>query len=204
VDLDGYRPSCDWFLVDPRGVHGIAHAARVLVWANAIANSLRKAGQPLDLAVVRWAAVLHDTRRRRDRDDEAHGIRAAMWVRERGASGLAALSANQREAVAYCVQWHVPPDEHAPEMTAELTCLKDADSLDRVRFGMLDARYLRTPAARVLVPFAAALFRDSEQPGHPRNWADVRVAAERLDFWSKDAEVQEVCRDRRGYRCTTC
>ena len=36
--------------------------------------------------------------------------------------------------------------------------LKDADGLDRVRLGDLDAQYLRNPQAREMVGFAEALF----------------------------------------------
>jgi hypothetical protein len=202
--LDGYIPSREWFLADPFGVHGVGHAARVLVWANAIANSLNRDGHRVDLPVVRWAAVLHDTRRESDGVDEGHGRRAAAWVRRRCAQGLDTLADDQVDAVAYCVQWHVPADGHAPLLTAELACLKDADSLDRVRFGMLDARYLRTPPARVLVPVATALFKDSQRRGRPASWDQVRAAAESLGLWSEDAHVPDIGRDGRRHRCATC
>jgi hypothetical protein len=49
--------------------------------------------------------------------------------------------------------------------------LKDADGLDRVRLGDLDARYLRNPEAREMVGFAEALFEETDGivpagPGH--------------------------------------
>ena len=40
--------------------------------------------------------------------------------------------------------------------------LKDADGLDRVRLGDLDARYLRNPQAREMVGYAEALFHATD------------------------------------------
>jgi hypothetical protein len=40
--------------------------------------------------------------------------------------------------------------------------LKDADGLDRVRLGDLDPRFLRNPQARDMIPFAEALFEETD------------------------------------------
>src|SRR5690242_14674443 len=56
----------------------------------------------------------------------------------------------QARAIAYCIAWHVPEDRHCPDLTPALQCLKDADSLDRLRFGAtaFDPAYLRLDALR--------------------------------------------------------
>lgn len=184
--LDNYPQEDQWFLGRPSRIHGRCHAARVLVWANTIARWMGQAGQPVDLEVVRWSAVLHDVRRLDDGKDPRHGERAASWIRAGGATALSSLGPERRDQIAYCCQWHEPPDHDAPKMTPELTCLKDADSLDRARMRSLDVRYLRTTYARVLVVQARALFELSE-PAEPNTcWASVRNAALELGFWAWD------------------
>ena len=54
----------------------------------------------------------------------------------------------QIERLQYCCTWHVPPDKCAPEMIRELSCLKDADGLDRVRIRDLDTRSKAEDAIR--------------------------------------------------------
>ena len=53
--FDRYRPRPEWFAHNPNGIHGIAHAARVLVWAEQVAAWMHDHGRPVDAEVVRWA-----------------------------------------------------------------------------------------------------------------------------------------------------
>src|SRR5258707_9143467 len=81
--LDKYQPQADWYLhYSWSGMHGIDHAARVLVWADQIGQWMNEHGTPVDLEVVRWAAALHDVRRENDSDDLQHGERAATWIKK--------------------------------------------------------------------------------------------------------------------------
>ncbi len=154
----------------------------MLFWADAIGRLMQEDGIAVDLEVVRWAAVLHDSRRVSEGSDPAHGRRAATWARETNLAPLWRLSPAAREAVSYCCEWHVPPDREAPRLTAELVCLKDADSLDRVRFGTLQRRFLRTPYAHRFATAAQMLFDASRTcpPGAELQWVAVRAAAGRL------------------------
>ena len=54
---DRSRPRPEWFAHDPDGIHGIAHAARVLVWAEQVAAWMHDHGRPVDAEVVRCAAA---------------------------------------------------------------------------------------------------------------------------------------------------
>lgn len=169
--LARYRPPQTWFARPDHigGIHGIGHEARVLIWQELLARLVLADGQrqALDQEALRWAAVIHDTQRVEDGLDLLHGSRAATWVR-RKRTVQKALTAPTLETLAYLCTWHVPPDSAAPTMTAELAVFKDADGLDRVRLGDLNARYLRWEASRdLLLPLASPLFRGSLA----REWA---------------------------------
>lgn len=165
--LDTYRPQPSWFAHNPYGIHGIGHAARVLVWADLIARRLRACGISLDLEAVRWAAVLHDVGRLSDGIDRGHGSRSAIWVKNNRGDLPIAPSGDTIERVLTCCQWHEIGDGEIPAMTPELMCIKDADGLDRVRINDLNPAYLRSDPARLLVEDAWALFyatRSAEDP----------------------------------------
>lgn len=179
-----YRPATACYLCNAFGLHGLGHAARVLVWANYIGLRLREQGVAVDLETLRWAAALHDVRRLNDGRDPAHGERCGDWLR-RG-EGLPAGLPQNTEGVAYCCAWHVPADALAPRMTPELLCLKDADALDRVRLGGPDLRLLRTGHARALVGPARYLWVAS-QVSALNPWCAVREAAQRMGLWELQA-----------------
>jgi HD domain len=181
--FDPYRPRPEWFAHDPAGIHGISHVSRVLVWAEQVGAWMQAQGRPVDLEVVRLAAVTHDVGRFDDGRDPEHGRRSASWVRRHREALPAPLDEARIEAVAYCCTWHVPPDAHAPLMTNELICLKDADALDRVRIGDLDPRRLRTPQARRLPGAARRLLDASTRPRDGEPWERVRGAAQTLGLW---------------------
>ena len=181
--FDRYQPRPEWFAHDPLGIHGISHVSRVLVWAGQIADALRAQGRLVDAEVVYCAAVTHDVGRYNDGADPEHGRRSAAWVRAHRAFLPAALDDAQLERLAHCCEWHVPPDDHAPEMTNELTCLKDADGLDRVRIHDLDPRQLRTARARQLTAEAQRLLDASRRPRGGDPWERVRAAALALSYW---------------------
>ena len=136
----------------------------------------------MTLEAVRWAAALHDVGRQSDGYEVGHGERSALWLELNTALLPSALSAERLAKVAYCCRWHVPRDHVAPEMTAELRCLKDADGLDRVRIHDLDPEQLRTAEARVLVESAWAVYRETSLDRHDP-WAQVRRIARGRGLW---------------------
>lgn len=163
--LDTYRPDPSWFAHNPHGIHGVGHAARVLLWADRIGRRLQAGGVALDLEAVRWAAVLHDVGRLSDGIDRGHGLRSAAWVRNnRGRlpfvlpqDGIV-LAEDAVERILTCCRWHEISDRDIPAIGPELVCIKDADGLDRVRINDLDPAYLRTGPARLLVADAWDLY----------------------------------------------
>lgn len=180
--LDVYRPHSTWNLRNPNGIHGLGHAARVLVWADQIGQAMLQQGTPLDLEAVRWAAVLHDVRRVDDGRDGPHGPRSAEWLQVCSDPLPFAADPLRLQRVGYCCTWHTPDDRKAPEMTPELICLKDADALDRVRIYDLDPSRLRTPWAQALPDQAQELFDASSRvAGDP--WSAVRQCALRMGLW---------------------
>lgn len=182
LPLDTYEPSVQWYLHAPSNIHGLGHAARVLVWADVLGRWMIERGEVLDLDVVRWAAVLHDIRRMDDGRDLPHGERAGQWIQENRQKIHFPLTEFQLDSVTYCCKWHVSPDRQAPTLTPELICLKDADALDRVRVG--DIAFLRTQRARALGMPGQILYHWSEVDKTPNRWEAAKNAARQLDLWT--------------------
>lgn len=149
-------------------MHAKAHAERVLLFALLLgAMALRGRPEAADcLECLAVAAIFHDARRENDDLDTGHGLRAANYCRAFFAErGLPAP-----EAACVVMAFHDLDDmlgrgaflaRDLPDwgvLAYEL--FKDADALDRFRFGpdALDRAFLRTACARKLVPFAASLF----------------------------------------------
>ncbi|MHB1416999.1 MAG: HD domain-containing protein [Chloroflexota bacterium] len=183
MELDRYRPQTAWFAHNAYGIHGLNHVARVLVWADRLANWLVADGEVVDIEVVRWAAALHDLGRHNDRRDPEHGDRSAEWLAANHRQLGASLTEQQMESIDYVCRWHVPGDGMAPTMTNELRCLKDADGLDRVRIADLDPRQLRIPLAMDLVEAAWDLFNASWPIDDHDPWRQVRTKALVRGLW---------------------
>lgn len=140
-------------------VHEKPHALRVLIFALLIGGleSLEKA----DLTRLSLAAVFHDSRREDDDLDTGHGMRASLhyaaWAEAQGLS--------PEPLVRHALAFHDLPDMLGcgiavePKMRLLTQIFKDADALDRYRFGPdgLDPSYLRRPAAKRLMRAARRL-----------------------------------------------
>lgn len=154
-----YRPRKSWLAHESR-IHGIGHLSRVFVLQELISDKLEANGVNINRTALRWAAICHDVGRVDDGLDLDHGRASAEWM----SSNLnERMTPEDLDVATYAVHWHVPEDSEAPVMTPELMILKDADGLDRVRLGDLDASYLRTDAAKRLVDFAENLYTESLQ-----------------------------------------
>lgn len=138
--------------------HTTEHVERVLLFALLLGRELEVSSEDLDALAL--CAVFHDTRRHDDDLDVGHGDRAAAYYREYAAAhGL-----NLDERVARIVARHDRQDRISEEKFREegaddetlllYRIFKDADAIDRYRFGpkALNERYLRTSAARSLLP----------------------------------------------------
>lgn len=149
-------------------LHGKLHEARVLLHCLTIAHLL---GLPnSDVKVLATAAIYHDTQRRHDFEDPAHGADSAVYYRKN--------IKNPNPVVAFLIEYHCLPDEEAYARIKETRALsknrskttqlfnifKDADALDRIRLpgGIreLDVDQLREPISKSLT-LLARLYLDS-------------------------------------------
>lgn len=131
-----------------QGFHGISHVTRVMFWVHALSTL-----QAVDVTARKaalCAAFIHDACRQSDEEDDIHGQDAAReyegFLRQKVGRSHAQASI---DAVAY----HCLPDESCPTQGLVWQLLKDADAIDRGRFGPpgvgtrgCDTRHLRLTA----------------------------------------------------------
>jgi len=147
----------------------MVHAFRLIEATGMIAEAARL-----------WAAVyLHDVARTHDGVCYRHGGDAMKKfeprrdLRELFASG--GVIDEDYQAIHTAVVHHCLPQEldrtHPHWRLTSL--LKDADGLDRVRLYDLEPRYLRNAEAKTMVPFATALFAETDGvvPNGPTHFA---------------------------------
>jgi len=196
MDLAGVRarvPLADEELVPPPDLftfhthlHGQPHVARVLVHAFRLIAATGFVEETARL----WAAVyVHDIGRTQDGQCPGHGAEA--WARLAALPGVQDLFARggvrpeDYPAIQAAVSLHSRGEAKPGAPEARLTkLLKDADGLDRVRFGDLDPDYLRHPEARGMVRYALRLSGETDHkitigPGYfARLWPEaLRLAA---------------------------
>ena len=165
--------------------HGQGHVARVMVHAFRLieATGLVDEGSRL------WGAVyLHDLARTHDGFCEVHGMHAVMRVNESTdlQERLIAHGAQSDDpSMLLAVMMHCLPDDHSAyggkPIWPLLSLLKDADALDRVRFGDLEPAYLRHQATKDMVQFAQDLYTQTRRIKEgPNHFSDVVRVAEKL------------------------
>lgn len=166
--LDEYRKGVEQILrlykLHQRGGtdHGKLHTARVLFLALTIIQAGKIRLNRAELSQLTNAIVFHDIGRKNDRVDDGHG-KAGREVYEKNAGSSA------DPAVCFLIEYHCLDDKLAEEYLKTTDTirarkrtwllyqiLKDADTLDRVRFGIydLDVNQLRLPISHKLVPLA--------------------------------------------------
>ncbi|MCP5058570.1 MAG: hypothetical protein GY937_17850 [bacterium] len=128
------------FRLDWRGIHGVAHWARVR-W-----NGLRIAERTgADTRIVELFAFLHDSQRENDGSDKDHGLRAAKVARDLNGHYFD-LDVGDLDLLAFACQEHTFGGTKAHPTVQ--TCW-DADRLDLGRVGKRpDPARLCTEAAR--------------------------------------------------------
>ena len=148
----------------PSTLHGQAHVARVMVHAFRL---LAATGWTEETPRL-WAAVyLHDIARTHDGVCYRHGGDAMMKFEilpeVRALFTRGGVTDSDYEQIRTAVVHHCLPKEldRAHPHWRLTSLLKDADGLDRVRLGDLDARYLRNVQARQMAVFAEALFSET-------------------------------------------
>ena len=136
-----------------------------------------------------WGAVyLHDLARTHDGFDEVHGMHAVMRVNESTdlQERLIARGVQSDDpSMLLAVMMHCLPDDHSAyggkPIWPLLSLLKDADALDRVRFGDLEPSYLRWEPTKKMVQFAQDLYNQTRRIKEGQNhFTEVLRVAERL------------------------
>ena len=114
------------YALDPRGIHGLSH------WARVLENGLRLAeATGADIRIVRLFAIFHDSRRENEGTDPGHGRRGAEFaVAVR--NPLIDLDDADFETLRIACALHTDERFH-PDPTVQ-TCW-DADRLDLGRVG---------------------------------------------------------------------
>lgn len=110
--------------------HGIKHWINVAVWGNFIARHYKS---NVDIEVVTWFALFHDTQRLTDGQEFDHGARAAFYVDTLRESLLAPLTKEQIQKLKYACLIHTKA-RRLNDPTLQVCC--DADRLDLMRFGI--------------------------------------------------------------------
>ena len=126
--------------INPYGLHGLAH------WARVLDNGLRLAAtNGADTTVVELFALFHDSRRLGEDADPEHGPRGAELAAQLHGT-LFHLSPEQLELLLTACRLHTTARSH--ENLTVQTCF-DADRLDLARIGKeVDPEYLCTRAAK--------------------------------------------------------
>ena len=134
--------------MDPFGIHGLGH------WARVLENGLELAAATgANRSVVALFAVLHDCRRINDGTDPEHGRRAS-WLVEQIAAEVPGLAAAEVERLRVACAYHADGLVHDDPTIG--TCW-DADRLDLGRVGIRPrAGLLCTKAAKSPAHIAAA------------------------------------------------
>ena len=162
---------------DQNAAHDEAHSARVLllayfIYVETVIKKIKNNGPKMDKALI-WlqkllcATVYHDTGRVDDSVDDSHGARSSKIFDE--------MCGHADEVVSFLITYHCLHDDTAHQAWELLfgshpekdtiwylySVLKDADALDRVRFGIRDLNIslLRLPESVYLVPVAVNLIK---------------------------------------------
>lgn len=124
------------------GHHGIPHVTRVMFWAHYLtrpqAVKLFNGGSQDDVHLAHdaiFSALIHDLRRKTDMEDREHGEDSARHFEQLIAAQCAGDELRIRRVVE-AITWHCRPDsEYSDPTNMVFKILKDADALDRGRFG---------------------------------------------------------------------
>ena len=142
------------------GIHGVPHWSRVWYHGRRIAHAL-----DVNPAILAWFAYLHDSQRRNDGWDPAHGERAADFALQlRREHVLVELSPSEFEHLCEAMRLH--SDGHTEGEPAIRACW-DSDRLDLGRVGIRpNPKRLCTDPAREASAIQAAVKMSEGRPRH--------------------------------------
>lgn len=168
--LDKYREHARAFdsslFNHPDSIHGVSHMERVFVHCLSLSEQFNLS--EADENILIQAALYHDIGLIHDEEDEEHG--ELSWVKAENAE-LIQENEEDTAIIRFLMEYHCIGDEKALNAlqkrsdldavrTKKLFLLfKDADDLDRVRLGDLDARFLRHNESVRRIMFAEDLFQ---------------------------------------------
>ncbi len=161
-----------WEIPGNIDIHTQGHCERVLLHALRIGEE--RVLDDRSMTALAHAAIFHDTRRRDNYLDVGHGGRASQYYRRYCAEGNLDFLPEAYEAM----KFHDRDDELGNRLIRQkgggmaeawlevYHVFKDADALDRLRLGTwcLDERYLRTPEAKRMIPFAQTIVNQTTDP----------------------------------------
>ena len=152
------------YRLDPWGIHGLRH------WARVLENGLRLAAATgADLEVVTLFALFHDSCRWNDGSDREHGHRGADLARSWLGHHLH-LAPAQFELLYAACRDHTG-GRATPEVDITIRTCWDADRLDLLRVGNAPRTdWLGTDAARALIPWANARAGQDATPEIVKEW----------------------------------
>lgn len=153
--MEMYQSYRDWalgnitFNIDDNE-HGKLHTLRVLL--NCLLLSSLKGLTQKEMDILCTAAIFHDTMRANNGEDSVHGADAAEYYKKYAAAHPECIS--YAKITEQLIQYHSLPDMFGQQAISSeeqhlFVIFKDADALDRVRFGIraLDLRQLQTKEA---------------------------------------------------------
>lgn len=150
----------------PTSAHGLAHAKRVMVLADVLAERCGMSVQ--DRLILKYAAAFHDIGRQNHKEDEEHGKESYKSM-EAERLIPQSFQKNEKKILQFVVEAHPIKYESACRLSTYngiedkkramnlLSIMKDADTLDRCRFGNVDINYLINEEAKALVNFGYQL-----------------------------------------------
>lgn len=145
-------------ILDNTFEHGINHLYRVSILSGMIHELVREDYDDLNdttLIHVMMAGLFHDIGRENDEENTDHGKRSIELLDKHHIH----ISKDMRQIIEYHCKDDIQFPQSSPKIQIMYQILKDADALDRVRFGIraLDTRYLRLEISKSLVFFAHQL-----------------------------------------------
>ncbi len=152
--------------------HGRLHTARVLLNALFIAREMKLTDEETDRLCL--ACVIHDVGRNNNGVDSSHGERSVEIYKAWSEDDPKNFPYN--ETVEKLIKYHCLPDEEGRVVMDKdeqklFDIIKDADALDRVRFGIrdLDMKQLRTKSAKSMTMLAELAVRGLQLPEQDMN-----------------------------------
>lgn len=156
------------YFSDPYGIHGIAHARRVLMLSLILASLNNLSREDMEILIL--ASFYHDIGRTHNGTCFEHGRKSFIKMAGLGLAG--AERGEDSEILRYVIENHCVDDREGYQSAGKyhfgnkdraiglLKLFKDCDNLDRVRLGDLNTSYLRNRHSPGLVKVAERLLRE--------------------------------------------